>query len=326
MPIKRFAGLALTTLILALLPVPPARADSNRRLPAGFTEQRVHAGDIHLNYVRGGHGPTLVLLHGYPETWFMWRKVLPALAEHFTVIAPDNRGSGNSDAPATGYDKQTLAADVHGVLAKLGLNHDIRLVGHDIGTMIAYAYAAAYPSEVTKLVLSEAPIPDPIIYTFSSLTPHGPGLWNFGFFSLTNEMPEQLVRGREELWVDKFTDTLEVRKDGVGPIEVKEFAKYLRDPAHLRASFAYFRAFPQDVAANAENIKTKLTMPVLAIGASASLGELEATQVRHYATNVTGAVVADSGHWIYEERPAYTTALLLDFLDNGSLSSSAPAR
>jgi pimeloyl-ACP methyl ester carboxylesterase len=190
--------------------------------------------------------PDSLALQGFQHRHFMWRRILPNLARHYTVIA--------------------------------------------------------YPSDVDKLVLGEAPIPDPIIYTFSSLTPHGPGLWNFGFFSLTNGLPEQLVSGREELWAEKFTDILEVHKDGVGPVEIKEFAKYLRDAARLRASFEYFLAFPTDVVANAENIKTKLTMPVLAVGASASPGEVEASQVRQYAVNVTGAVVPDSGHWIYEER------------------------
>jgi pimeloyl-ACP methyl ester carboxylesterase len=149
---------------------------------------------------------------------------------------------------------------------------------------------------------------------------HGPGPWHFGFFNLTNGLPEQMATGREALWVDKFTDTLEIQKEGVGPAEVKEFAKYLKDPAHLRASFEYFRALPQDVAANAVNIKTPLTMPVLAIGARGGIAEGEAVQVRQYATNVIGTVVEDSGHWMYEERPAYMTELLLDFLDDGSLS------
>jgi pimeloyl-ACP methyl ester carboxylesterase len=300
---------------------PPAQAHApDPRVPAGFTEQRTRVGAININYVRGGHGPTLVLLHGFPETWYMWRKVLPALAEHYTVIAPDSRGSGLSDAPATGYDKHTLATDLHGLLTELGLSHHIRLVGHDIGTMIAYAYAATYPADVEDLVLSEAPIPDTDIYKAPSLTADGPGAWHFGFFSLANGLPEAMVSGHEAEWVDGFTDWLEVQKDGVGPTEIREFSRYLRDPAHLRASFAYFRAFPQDIDANAVNIQSKLTMPVLAIGASGSLGASEAIKVREYATNVTEAVIPNSGHWIYEEQPAYTTKLLLDFLDNGSLS------
>jgi pimeloyl-ACP methyl ester carboxylesterase len=304
-----FLGLLLGTVTQAV-----GAPRDHGRVPAGFTERRTRVGDVGINYVRGGHGPTLVLVHGFPQTWFEWRELLPELARHYTVIAPDLRGAGKSDAPAGGYDKKTLAADLHGLLRGLGLNHGIRLVGHDIGTMVAYAYAAAYPHEVAKLVLSEAPIPDSSIYAFPSLTVKGPGAWNFGFFSLTNGLPEQLVDGREELWVDRFIDSLEVKKDAIGPVQVKEFARSLRDDAHLKASFEWFRAFPTDIADNVKYRKKKLTMPVLAIGASASLGSSVPAQVRKYATNVTGAVIADSGHWIYEEHPAELTRRLLAFL------------
>ncbi|SNY64129.1 alpha/beta fold hydrolase [Paractinoplanes atraurantiacus] len=284
------------------------------RVPAGFTESKVRVGDVGINYVRGGHGPVLLLVHGYPQTWYEWRDQLPELAKHYTVIAPDLRGAGRSDAPAGGYDKKTMAADLHGLLVKLGLNKGIRLVGHDIGTMVAYAYAAAHPAEVTKLVLSEAPIPDDSIYTFPALNPKGASVWNFGFFSLTNGLPEQLVDGREELWVDRFIDQLEIRKGAVDARSVKEFASYLRDDAHLKASFEWFRAFPKDVKDSEVNKKTKLTMPVLAIGASGSLGETIETQVSQYATRVTGKVIANSGHWIYEEHPRQMTQVLLTFL------------
>ncbi len=256
----------------------------------------------------------MVLLHGYPQTWFMWRKVLPELAKRYTVIAPDLRGAGGSDAPASGYDKKTLARDVHDLLAQLGLERDICLVGHDIGTMVAYAYAAAYGDQVSKLVLTEAPIPDQGLYQAPSLTPNGPGLWNFGFFSLPNGLPEQIVAGREKLWVDRFTDSMEVQKTGIGADEVAEYARYLQDDAHLRASFEYFRALPQDIADNAEYAKTKLTMPVLALGAQASLGNAVSRQAAHYASNVSGGVIEDCGHWIFEERPAELTSKLLEFL------------
>ncbi|MCP2329507.1 pimeloyl-ACP methyl ester carboxylesterase [Hamadaea flava] len=288
--------------------------ESQHRVPDGFTEQRTRVGDISINYVRGGHGPTLVLVHGFPQTWYEWRGILPELARHYTVIAPDLRGAGRSDAPAGGYDKKTMAADIHGLLTKLGLTRDIRLVGHDIGTMVAYAYAAAHPTEVAKLVLSEAPIPDESIYQFPSLTVDGPAAWNFGFFSLRNGLPEKLVNGREELWVDLFIDSLQVQKDAIGPEDIREFAGYLRDAAHLRASFEWFRAFPTDITDNARYAKTKLTMPVLALGASNSLRGSVETQVSNYANNVTGAVIASSGHWIYEEHPAELTQRLLTFL------------
>ncbi|GIJ26577.1 hypothetical protein Vqi01_17390 [Micromonospora qiuiae] len=285
------------------------------RVPAGFTEQRAQIGDVAVNYVRGGSGPTLVLLHGYPQTWYMWRHVLPELGRSFEVIAPDLRGFGGSDAPPGGYDKKTLAGDLHGLLSNLGLDRDLRLVGHDVGTMVAYAYTAAHPDRVSRLVLSEAPIPDESIYTFPALTAAGPAVWNFGFFNLTNGLPEQLVAGREALWVDRFTDSLMIRKGSLDAADIEEYARHLRDEAHLRASFECFRAFAQDIADNAEYRKSMLAMPVLAIGAQASLGGQVAEQVRRYANSVTGEVVKDSGHWLFEEQPAELTALLLPFLN-----------
>ncbi|ACU72524.1 alpha/beta hydrolase fold protein [Catenulispora acidiphila DSM 44928] len=289
-------------------------ASSLEQMPAGFSEHKTDVGGIGIDYVIGGHGPTLVLLHGYPQTWYEWRDVMPALAEHYTVIAPDLPGAGRSDAPATGYDKKDLAADIHGLLAEIGHDHDIRLVGHDIGTMVAYSYAAAYPRDVTKLVLSEAPIPDPSIYTYPSLTADGPGAWHFGFFALTNGLPEQLISGREELWTSKFVDDLEVVKGAVTPNDIDVFSSYLKDPAHLEAGLQWFRTLPQDMTNDAVYQKTKLTMPVLAIGASGSLGKAVPDQVRQYAKHVTGVVVPDSGHWMYEEHPAEMAHILLDFL------------
>ncbi|WP_433116964.1 alpha/beta fold hydrolase [Micromonospora sp. CA-246542] len=267
-----------------------------------------------MNYVRGGSGPPLVLLHGYPQCWYMWRHLLPELGRSFEVVAPDLRGFGDSDAPADGYDKKTVAADLHGLLDQLGLVGDLRVVGHDLGTMVAYAYAAAHPDRVSRLALTEAPIPDESIYTFPALTAAGPAVWNFGFFTLDNGLPEELVRGRESLWVDRFTDALMVHKGSIAAPDIEEFAGHLRDPAHLRASFAHFRAFDRDIADNATYRATKLTMPVLAVGASASLGGQVAEQVRRYADTVRGEVIDDCGHWLYEERPDVMLALLRDFL------------
>ena len=285
------------------------------RVPESFTEQTARVGNVTINYIRGGRGSTLVLLHGYPQTWYMWRKVLPTLAEHYTVIAPDLRGAGGSDAPDGGYDKKTLASDVYGLLSQLGLERDVSLVGHDIGAMVAYAYAAAHRDQVRKLVLAEAPIPDQSLYQSPALTPQGPGSWNFGFFSLPNGLPEQIVNGREALWVERFTDSMRVQETGISGDDVDEYARYLQDDAHLRASFEYFRAFPQDVADNAEYGRTKLSMPVLALGARANLGEAVSSQAAQYATTVSGGVVENSGHWMFEEQPAELTARLLQFLD-----------
>ena len=283
------------------------------RVPADFTETTAPANGITINYVHGGAGPPLVLLHGYPQTWYMWRKVLPELAEHFTVIAPDLRGSGGSDAPTDGYGKSILAEDVHQLLVGLDLADEVSVVGHDIGTTVAYAYAAAHRDSTSRLVLIDSPLADESLYEFPSLTAQGPGLWNFGFFTLQNGLPERMVAGREDTWVDGFVDWLEVVKGGVDEQAIAEYAAQLRQPGHTRASFEYFRALHGDVAETIHHRERPLTIPVLAIGAEGTMGQMVHDQVVRYATNVTGHI-APTGHWVAEEDPAYLTARLLTFL------------
>lgn len=309
-------ALGSVTVTASASDTPPssASASAHEQLPAGFSEHRTKVAGTGIDYVIGGHGPTLVLIHGYPQTWYEWHDIMPALAKHYTVIAPDLPGAGRSDAPASGYDKKSMAAKLHVLLASLGEDQDVNVVGHDIGTMVAYAYAAQYPKTVKKLVLSEAPIPDAGLYDFPSLTAQGPGAWHFGFFSLQTGLPESLIQGRELTWTKGFMRGIAVHKDALTDDDLKVFASYLRDYAHLEASFAWFRAFPQDIADNARFRKNKLTMPVLAIGADGSLGSSVGKQVRKYATHVTPVVVPDSGHWIYEEHPEEMTSLLLQFL------------
>lgn len=305
-------GLGSTTLTAAASDKPAA--PTGEQMPAGFSEHKTQVAGIGIDYVIGGHGPTLVLIHGYPQTWYEWHGIMPALAEHYTVIAPDLPGAGRSDAPASGYDKKTMAAELHALLVSLGKDQRVNVVGHDIGTMVAYSYAAQYPHSVRKLVLSEAPIPDQSVYEFPALTDKGPGAWHFGFFSLRTGLPESLIRGRELAWTSGFMRGIAVHKDALTPDDLRVFASYLRDYAHLEASFAWFRTFPQDIADNARFQKKPLTMPVLAIGADGSLGPSVANQVRRYATRVTPAVIPDSGHWIYEEHPKEMTDILLCFL------------
>jgi pimeloyl-ACP methyl ester carboxylesterase len=323
-PATLAAAALAAVLVTAPSAQPPATASADQsaahdltpKPPAGFTERKIDVGGgIRINFVEGGRGKTLVLLHGYPQTSYEWYKVLPELSRHYHVIAPDLRGAGGSDAPATGYDKKTMAADIHGLLVKLGRDHDIRLVGHDFGTMVAYAYAAAHPQDVTKLVLSEAPIPDPRLYTFPALNRQGAGAWNLGFFNVRNGLPEQTIQGRETEWVERFTDMMEYNKDGVTARDAAIYGHYLKRPGHLRATMEWYRAFNQDVADNAVYAKTKLTMPVLALGAQYSWNDFVLDQVRGLATNVTGGVIQDSGHWIWEEKPAELTNRLLTFLN-----------
>jgi pimeloyl-ACP methyl ester carboxylesterase len=285
-------------------------------VPIGFTSQFANVGGLRLHYVRGGSGPVVVLLHGYPQHWYEWREIAPRLAGRFTVVAVDLRGAGESQAPAEGYDKATLAADVHGLLDQLGLADDVRVVGHDIGTMVAYAYAAHHRETVSRLVLTEAPIPmAEFIYGAPALTAHGPAFWNWGFFSLTNGLPESVISGRESIWVRDFTASISATPDAISPQEVEVYAQPLRDPARLRASFEYFRAFPTDIADVQRCLEEgPLPMPVLALGAEHSMGETVAELARKVASDVTGDVIADSGHWIPEERPRELLDRLIAFL------------
>jgi pimeloyl-ACP methyl ester carboxylesterase len=244
---------------------------STSRIPGGFTEKTARVNGVTLNYATGGTGPAVVLLHGYPQTWYMWRKVMPALAEQYTVIAPDLRGSGGSDAPATGYDKASLAEDIHQLLLALGHADEVSLVGHDIGGTVSYAYAAAHRDSVRRLTVIESPQIDESLYQFPSVTPAGPGFWNFGFFMLDNGLPERIVSRREDTWIAGFVDWLEVVKGAVDPDAVAEYAAHLRRPGHLGASYAYFRTFHGDAEATIRHRETPLAMPVLAIGGESAV-------------------------------------------------------
>ena len=314
------AGCASTAAALMNPPVKEASAQSecavNPTPPTGFTERKVSVNGIGINYVEGGHGPTLLLVAGYPQTWYAWEDILPALAQHYTIVAPDLPGSGGSDAPAVevDYTKKAMAADLYALMVKLGLSQNVRVVGHDIGTMVAYSYAAAHPTDVVKLVLSEAPIPDQSIYSYPALTPKGPGLWWFGLFNEPDGLAEQMMAGKAKIWVDGSMPTIEVVKGALTKCDLAVYTHNLQQPGHMRGTIDWFATFDQDVANDAISQKTLLTMPVMAIGASGSLGASVPNQVKQYATNVTSVVVQDSGHWIYEEHPAESAQLLINFL------------
>lgn len=301
-------------LVLAAFATPPALAQPDAALlPEGFSSEFAELDDVRLHYVVGGEGEPLVLLHGWGSTWYMWRKVMPQLAERYTVIVPDLPGLGDSSVPAAGFDKATTAERIRELVRELG-HDEINLVGHDIGLMVAYAYAAAHPGEVRRLVLVEAPLPDPSIYTFPAITESGFGAWNFGFFSFP-EMPETLIAGQEAYFLEQFVRGLTVNQAGFTDADFAEYARTYAQPGKLKASFDYFRAFPEDVAQNAVYVQTPLPMPVLALGAEGSLGGFVQQQVEGYAKNVQGGVLVGSGHWVPEERPERFLERLLSFLE-----------
>jgi len=261
-----------------------------------------------LHYMTAGHGTPLILLHGYAETSLMWKPIIPALAKRFTVIAPDLPGIGDSDIPADGLDMKSAAIRIHELAKSLGVQK-ADVVGHDIGLMVAYAYAAQFPAEVTKLVLMDAFLPG--VPGWEAIY-NNPGIWHFRFNWPT---PETLVQGRERTYFDYFWNDFAADKThSIPEADRKAYAAAYARPGRMHAGWAYFVSFLQAAKDFAQLSQTKLTMPVLTIGGDKSLGDALGQQAKLVATDATVVVLKDTGHWLMEERPKETTEALLKFL------------
>jgi len=278
-------------------------------LPAEFRNRVIETpGGANIYVGFGGNGPAVVLIHGYGGTGDMWGPLAEELAKTHTVIVPDLRGMGRSSRPATGYDKKTEAADIRAVVTALGFDH-AAIVGHDIGLMVAYAYAAQYPDKTDKLVVMDAPIPgvDPWDQVIGNRA-----LWHFSF---GGPDAERLVEGRERIYLDRFWNEFAADPSKIDETARRHYAAQYAQPGAMRAGFAQFAAFSQDAADNKNLARTKLTMPVLAVGGEKSFGGTMAIFMRNTATDVREAIVPGSGHWLIDENPAFTVALLRDFLN-----------
>ncbi len=261
-----------------------------------------------IHYLTAGHGPAVILLHGYAETSLMWRPIIPQLAEKFTVIAPDLPGIGESDIPKDGLDMKNAAVRMHALAKSLGVQK-AEVVGHDIGLMVAYAYAAQFPSETEKLVVMDAFLPG--VAGWEQVY-NNPGLWHFRFNGPT---PEALVKGRERIYFEHYWNDFAADKTHSIPeaARVAYTAMYAR-PGRMRAGWQYFVSFIQAAKDFEELSKTKLTMPVLAIGGDKANGEILGQQMKIVAANATMVVLKNTGHWILEENSKETTDALLKFL------------
>jgi len=249
---------------------------------------------VKLHYLTSGHGAPLLLLHGYAETSLMWRPLMPSLAERFTVIAPDLPGIGDSA--------------IHALMSSLGFQK-AEVVGHDIGLMVAYAYAAMYPAETTKLVVMDAFLPG--VAGWEGVY-NNPGIWHFRFNGPT---PEALVRGRERIYFDYFWNDFAADKTrSIPEADRKAYASAYARPGRMKAGWAYFVSFNQAAKDFAELARTPLTMPVLAIGGEKSLGEVLGAQMKSVARDVTVIVLKNTGHWILEENTRETADALTKFL------------
>jgi len=263
---------------------------------------------IKIHYLSAGHGPSVILLHGYTQTSRMWRPLIPKLTGKFTVVAPDLPGIGESDIPRDGLDMKTAAIRIHELAKSLGITKS-RVVGHDIGLMVAYAYAAQFPAEVEKLVVMDAFLPGVQRW---ELAYDNPNFWHFRFHGPT---PEALVKGREKIYFAYFWNDLAADKDHSLPESDRAsyVAAYSR-PGRMGAGWAYFASWPDTAKDFAQMAQTQLTMPVLSIAGEKASAAILGPQMNLVATDVQVIVLKDTGHWLMEERPKETMDALIAFL------------
>ncbi len=300
--------LRLVSLVLgALLLAPPALAGVEP-FPSDFKTETLSANGTQIFVRVGGHGPAVVLLHGYGETGDMWAPLAARLAVDHTVVVPDLRGMGLSAHPDGGYDKKTQGEDVAAVLDALKIGKT-DVVAHDIGNMVAYAFAAEHPDRVTKLALLDAPLPG--VGPWDEILKN-PLLWHFRF---GGPDMERLVKGRERIYLDRFWNEFSADPRRFDEASREHYAALYALPGAMHSGFEQFHAFDQDAIDNHGFLaKGPLPMPVLAIGGDKSFGPTMAVVARFAASNVKGVVIADSGHWLMEEQPAATIAAITDFL------------
>jgi len=300
------AKVVLASVALSVLAAPVVQA---ARLPKGFTEKSANVDGVKINYKIGGQGPAVVLLHGYTQTSHMWMPLMPLLATAHTVIAPDLRGAGGSERTQNGYDKKTMAKDIRGLVHQLGYEQ-VSVVGHDIGLMVAYAYAAQYPSEVTKVVLMDAFLPGVGDWKDVWLLRD---LWHFHFYG---ETPLALVKGRERIYFEHFWNDFAADKTKSVPEADRQIytAAYAQADG-MRAGFQYFKTFEQDANDFAAFSVTKLNMPFLVLTGEKASGTFLIDQAKMVATNVSGTVVKNSGHWLMEEAPDQVVPAIVAFLN-----------
>jgi pimeloyl-ACP methyl ester carboxylesterase/quinol monooxygenase YgiN len=277
--------------------------------PPGFASERRPVGDVQLHYVIGGSGPPVVLLHGFPNTWYAWRDVMPRLAERHTVVAVDLRGLGDSEPGARPNDVPTDAGDLHGLITELGLG-PVMLAGQDWGGSAAFAFAAAHPGEVRRLAVLEAMPAGPWTDPGSG----GGGPWFVGFHQIP-DLPERMVAGRERAYLDWFYRAYSATPGVLVPVVVDEYLRCYTRPGAMASAFARYRGAGRQIEHNTQHLSQPLRLPVLAVGGERIFGAAVAENLRHGASDVRQEILADCGHYVSEERPEELTGLLLSFFD-----------
>lgn len=282
----------------------------------GLTHHAAQLEGLRLHYVTAGRedAPPLLLIHGWPQSWYEWRRVMARLAPHYRLIAPDLRGLGDSDRPAGGYDKATLARDLAALLDVLNIPQT-DVVGHDWGGVVAYCLAAQFPQRVRRMAVLDIALPGAGLEEALELRPGG-GVWHMHLHNVP-DLPEALVAGREALYLGWFYRSYAGNPTAISPDDLAEYVRVYSQPGALRAGFGYYRSIFEDAAfVQAQN--AKLEHPLLAIGGAASLGALAGASFSRVAANVTAEVYDNCGHWIPEEQPERLCTRLLDFFGGPS--------
>ena len=299
---------AITLALCAALAASAEIVASAAQAQSGVQSRFAEVNGTNLHYLVAGRGEPIILLHGYAQNSHMWRPLIPELAKTNTVIAPDLRGFGRSAKPLQGYDKKTMAQDIHALAESLGLKR-VRLAGHDIGLMVAYAYAAQFPADVDRIALMDAFLPGVGDWTKVWLLRD---LWHFHFYG---ETPLKLVAGRERIYFEHFwNDFAADRNKSVSERDRRIYAKAYAQPGAMRAGFEVFRAFEQDGKDFADFAKTKLTMPMLVLSGEKAGGEFLIQQGRMVDNQVEGVIIKGSGHWLMDEARDQVMPLLVTFL------------
>lgn len=291
---------------------------SEAGFPDGFKDIFSHhfaeANGVRLHYVSGGpeNGALVVLLHGWPQTWYTWRYVMPLLAESgYRVVVVDYRGAGRSDKPKEGYEKAAMAADIRALVHQFE-KKKVTLVARDIGLMVAYAYAAQWPEEVKRLAMLDVPVPGTKAWYQAKKDPQ---TWHFSLHQ-QRDIAEMLIDGQEYEYIRHFYKKRLHNLQSISDEDIAVYAKAYASPRGLRTGFELYRAFPEDEKTFKKFLKTKLTMPVLALAGEYSGGEMMINMAQNIATDVRGGVVPNAGHWLPDERPIYLSEKLISFFQD----------
>ncbi len=312
---RRLFTTLLSTCAISL--ATPAFAADEFPLPPGFQSGYETIDGVKMHYVKGGSGPLVYLVHGFGQTWYEWHQLMPELSRHYTVVAPDLPGLGQSAAP-TSYRASDVAPILYKLAQQFSGGQKFDLVAHDIGIWNTYPMLVKNQDAIRRAVYMEAPIPEASIYEFPAFTAEGESLvWHFSFFAAKNQLAETLITGKERFFLEHFIKEHAHNKEVFTPALLDGYAKSYAKPHSLHASFEYYRVLNQGVKDNQELAKTKITIPMLAIGGGGhgGLSTYETTMLRRYATDVTGKVLDGCGHWLPEECAAPLNAAVLQFLE-----------